>query len=282
MKYESGQTYLEYIESNVNAINSSNSPKYEWKTNKKQKPLQIIKDAKTKYSDFAKIFDSVGNDDLTRDKVAEYYYDDLYKGFIATLLWGGYHKGRYNRGQDGAFLKILSLDKTSIVESINNVKLLLQKLSLKEAFESMQYNGDNHINGIGLSYMTKVLFFLSHNIDIKPKPLIYDSVAQKIHCAILIDELKDGVKEWYYMRNNVLCFKKSHYEMYVKYINDIDALATKYGIISSDKLEEALFGDNCRKINENPRMVVCRYLKKHKCLLQKTKNGKTYKYIESC
>ena len=113
---------------------------------------------------------------------------------------------------------------------------------------------------------------MTYECDIKPKLLIYDSIAQKIHCTILIDELKDGVKDWYYIRNNVLCFsRKSYYEMYEKYINDMDALATKYGIISSDKLEEALFGNNCRKINENPRMVACRYLKKHKYLLQKTK-----------
>lgn len=270
MKYILGQTYLKYIESNVNAINSPNSPKYKWKTTKKQKPFKIINDAINKYSDFAKVADGIGNDYITRDDVAEYYDTDLYKGFITTLLWGGYHKGRYNKGKEGRFFEIISINKSTVIERIKDVKSLLQENKLSEAFESMLC-GNNHIQGIGLSYMTKILYFLSHNIDINPKPLIYDSVAQKIHCAILIDELKDGVKEWYYMRNNVLCLRKSYYEMYEKYINDMDALATKYGIISSDRLEEALFGDNRRKINENPRMVVCKYLNKHKYLLQKTK-----------
>lgn len=268
MIHKSKQTYLEYIKSNVDCINNHNTPSYGWKLNRFNKPLKIIIDAENDYPDFANALSAIDKDRLTREDVSKCYKKDLYYGFIATLLWGGYHKGRYNKGKDGRFVTILKIKKETIVERINRVKSLLLADNVVEAFNSM-LKGENHINGIGLSYITKVLYFLSYDSEMEIKPLIFDSIAKKIHCAIMIDKPEDCVNEWYYYRGKDLCCKKHHDEMYIKYLRDMCELSNSYGISSADKLEEALFGKPYCKSIDNPRTVVCAYLKRSKSSMTK-------------
>lgn len=260
MEYNREQTYLEYVENNINNINHFNQRAFNWQTYANGNPLPIIKNAIKQYPEISSVVSTI-DAELTREKVADYYNEDLYKGVVATLLWGGAHRGPYSY-----FTSILEIGKDKIVASIEYLKELLSN-SIEDAF-LLNNNKDYHINGIGKSYWTKIMYFLKYYDNNNPKPLIFDSVMQKVHCAILIDTIGRDVATWYYIDNKGnLRLLKSDIDVYVDYINRIHQFATDYGIDKVDNLEAALFG--CRYLNDfnNPRYVVKKYIEKNKDLL---------------
>lgn len=262
MNYSQGQSYLEYISNNAGKIRIFNQQPYSWKNYANGNELDIILQAKSDYKEFAEIEPFIAKK-LTRDIVADYYKEYIYKGVIATILWGGGHMGPYN-----SFIKILSCGKTNIENRIKAVKDLIEVNNLECAFNSMLLGGSNHIDGISVSYFTKILYFLTYDAENTPRPLIFDNIAKMIHYAILKDEIDNKVNEWYEIKtgkNNVkyLVLLKTEYDAYYDYITRMNNLARENGINRSDKLEAALFGEPTRRGHQsfdNPRYVVKKYI----------------------
>ncbi len=266
MIYHNEKTYLEYIKNNVDNINDFTQNVFNWKTYANKKTIPIIVEAE-RYLEFGRVVKDM-SDKLNREQVAYYYKEDIYKGFIATLLWGGMHKGRYNKAEDNNFFRVLSVNKEDVVSRIVKIKSLLSN-NIRGAFLASK-NEDNHIKGIGDSYWTKIMYFLKYDDYSGLKPLIFDSIMQKVHCAILIDTIGDKVKDWYYLDNkNNLCLKKPSDDAYMDYIERMKQLSDKFGIEKVDNLEAALFGWRSRHTYKNPRCVVKKHIEKHKGMLNR-------------
>ena len=112
-------------------------------------------DAAKKYSWFADVVKDI-KPQLNRKDVAEYYKNDLYKGFIATLLWGGSHTNHVNN-----FRRLASTPREKVVEKLKNELECLNNNSLNICicFKKMYRGGINHISGLGVSFFTKIFYF---------------------------------------------------------------------------------------------------------------------------
>lgn len=245
-------------------------------------------------------FYEVGNDDfkkivseiphsLTRNDIFTFFEKDYYKGYVSSMLWGGIglrpSKKEY---MNSAF----SVPKTKIIEIIENLKNLLGEGNIRDAFLSMSQshkNKGNKIPGVGLSYFTKLLFFLG-NESMNVRPLIYDAQLQKVHSALIKDELKElntfFTIRSFSMDDSLASIEGGHFEggkkwepvdYYLDFVKRMADLANNNNEIStcitetgkqgkSGRLEEMLFGyELSRKKGENdpaknPRAFVSDYL----------------------
>ncbi len=167
----------EYIQKNLKAINSFQQRDIEW-NRMGQAELEKAKDHPWFKDAIRKIKPA-----LSRDDVRDYYNQDLYLGFLATLLWGGAHTNYVNH-----FRKIVSTQPNEIVNRLQGVLRILNQKPVPEDnwFGSLCWGGRNHIDGLGVSFFTKVLYFTTHIHGLK-KLLILDnkmwSVAQAFRKA---------------------------------------------------------------------------------------------------
>ena len=139
---------------------------------------------------------------LTRNDLFKFFIEgsdeSLYKGYVATMLWGGIGTGG---GSKDNLIKAMSQPKSKIIDRIKEIKKVLgsgkenevkaafimmtKKYGTNFKFEGKEYSGAK-IPGIDISYFTKLLFFLG-NKDWECQPLVYDNQLQNVHCALLKD-----------------------------------------------------------------------------------------------
>lgn len=93
---------------------------------------------------------------LNRDIVFRAFEEDLYKGFVYAMLWGGLGAGQ---GSWGNLVYPMTTPVNEMTEKLSRVNSLLAENNIKEAFVSM-LRGENKIKGIGPSYFTKILYFM--------------------------------------------------------------------------------------------------------------------------
>lgn len=137
------------------------------------------------YDDFADVLPTIP-DPINRQGVVDCFNIGLYEGFVATLLWGGKHFERY-----GGFQNIINNNnKTDIVQKLSNVKKLLENNQVDAAYNSMLPHriNTNNIMGVNTSFITKILYFLSNEVPISPRPIILDNVMQWVRCAFMIED----------------------------------------------------------------------------------------------
>ena len=232
------------------------------------------KEALKEYGDgkeFKSIIDSLWDCELTREDVFRIFREEKnrYKGFIAAMLWGGLGSNALSRNN---LRTAFSCPKSDIEKKLEDVFKKLKENKIEEAFESMLQK-PNKIKGIGVSFFTKLLYFLwpkENKQDIKP--LIYDKWGWHIHAALLIDE--KGMDE--VMNYFVISSSLSHKDGYGlipqivlrdgknvsrAYMNYIKLLASK-SQGDPGRLEEFLFGQS-RKFNRqesNPRVFLIKCL----------------------
>ena len=130
-----------------------------------------------------------------KDMSDEERRQNLYKGFIAAILWGGKHKSR--PPEKRKFQEIAAMKKESIVGKMEKVYEILQegvedqqlaKQKIREAYLSLcnvEYNG---VAGVKGGYFTKILYFMGKSINLPIIPLIHDSHMKMAHCDILLDD----------------------------------------------------------------------------------------------
>lgn len=192
----------------------------------------------------------------TREDVKKCYEKDLYLGFVATLLWGGFNRDgntmRYFKNICTLPYSVPQNSKDNSIEKIssklNALKKSFDKHTLSEIIE--EAIGGKIAKGIGYSYASKILYFLGYDLS-NPKPIIYDSWMCYAHCALLIETAPEKAKKYYcYLmgektKKYKLCWTKETkpsdcYEDFCKLINSFENVA------EPDKLESWLFSDAIR------------------------------------
>jgi hypothetical protein len=253
MKYTEGMTFLEYIGANMDVIKKYRQPAIDW-TVKCQcfKSLCVINCA------FKELVKSIPKK-LDRSQVASCFKENLYKGVIATLLWGGAHRANISN-----FRSVIKARNKTIEKSLERIRGHLANNEIEVSLLSM-LNGENKIKGIGISYITKILYFLSYNDDCedKLKPLIFDKWARYFHCALIIDEAGiDMARKMYSCNGGNIKVLPPENHVYLDYLNRMKYTSTEYQIDQPDILEASLFGLGCNITNDckNPRLMAKDYV----------------------
>jgi len=220
--------------------------------------LPIVTEALHNFPEFAEIVNRIP-DALSREDIQNAFIRDNYEGLIATVLWGGGHRGPFNHFED-----ILQVGRQAISTRIQRVKGLIYNNQIDQAFVSMKRVplGENHINGIAESYITKVLYFVTKekNFNGIQRPLIWDQFLQRAHCAILIDSEGVNHREYYSLHNDFLQIIQNSETLYMDFIFRMDTICREYGIVRSDLLEAFLFGERGHNNYRNPRYVTKQYI----------------------
>lgn len=210
-----------YIAKNINDINQFSQDDKNWRTMHEGIGVKEVDAALANCHWFRQIMKGMP-DKLSREMVADFYKQDLYKGFVATLLWGGAHCNHVD-----CFRSIVYYPNTTIIPILNNVYNSLQSKGMSaELFNSLCRGGVNHIHGLGPSFFTKVFYFMSLTLgwyDI----LILDIKMWKVYNDFRIE-------------NNLIPRKISNYNFldYKKYLNYMCNLP---GVNRPDQLEAFLF-----------------------------------------
>lgn len=178
--------------------------------------------------------------ELNRDYISSLYSKNpFHEAVFATLIWGGLNKANLNR-----YLKENIQSVNTKIQDVKNKLKLCDRSDIESAFNSMLNGAENHINGIGVAFLTKILYFLSTNTE-GIKPLIFDKWTQTIHAVSLP---YDG-KQWYVLSKT----EKGSYnapkfvsdsimsKAYLDFITRMNNLSNKIGV-PSGLIEEYLFG----------------------------------------
>ena len=272
--------YTDYIKSQKDVILS---------TSENSNPVWLrdiyknLKDDKILFNiggpEYQKIVQRLWKEELTRDKVRNRFKKNLYEGYVAAMLWGGL-------GSDGTsfghLVKAMSMNKKSVIKKLKDIKQLLKKGEIREAFVSMCPKGDNKIEGVDISYFTKLLFFMNETLNnSKVSPLIYDKWGWQIHAAILLSQGKvDKVLDIFDVNaflkkgspHNTLAssvlLPQSKNRRVNAYMDYIEVMHDQSKVISdvffAGNLEQFLFGKGRKekddKTDNNPRIVLVKYL----------------------
>lgn len=220
---------------------------------------------------FQRYVDELTGVPLTREYVRSCFPQNYYKGFVATMLWGGLGKTSWTH-----LKQAMMVDKPEVELRIGRIQDLLHQGRLEDSFQSLQGRGpeDFKFPGIDISYFTKLLYFLSPK-DKYFQPLIYDKWGRFIHAGILISEeriddfhlfYKIGLGRngavWIDNRSNL----RTHYRYstYVDYLREMADLSQELDLPNPGVLEEILFGKPLigrGNLNDNnPRFFVRNYV----------------------
>ena len=264
------QTYIEYIKTNYSTPSQSIDIVEVYKALGKEQLKTISKD-----TDYINIIDELWDrKNLSRSDIFDFFQrGDIYKGYIASMLWGGLgaDKTRWNN-----LKKALSTEKEEIEKRLKRILNLLANDKFEDAFKSMY--DENKIEGIGVSYFTKLLYFLYPHREKSLVPLIYDKWGWHIHAALLFEDGKtEKIFEYFKitktgrssdkldvsLKNN----KVTASSAYLDYITRISCLCQSFSRNnnpSPGQMEEFLFGRNRKqdKSETNPRIVLLKYLSK--------------------
>lgn len=233
--------------------------------------------------DFVAAVDDLWGKKLTRQNVFDIFKKDLYKGYVAAMLWGGL-------GADGktrsSLMSAMGYSREEIESRLKYILSCYDKGDIEGAFKSFlppekgnpEY-GINKIAGIDISYFTKILYFLAPlaSKPLHPTPLIYDKWGWHIHAALLLEEdansdlfsffsisaeIREG-KGGYYLIPAVSLknSKGSSCRAYIDYIKRLSNLS-KNSSCDPGRMEEFLFGYslNTHRSLSNPRIQLMDHL----------------------
>lgn len=220
-----------FIRQHADIIRSYQQPAIQWA----YKQNGTLK-ANIQYAEVHGVMEGIEYAPMTRDDVTDYFRQDIYRGFIATMLWGGKTRG---------FHTVVGTSRNNVVNSLNKVRTLLEQGNSVGALLTM-YSGNNKIEQVGYSFITKLLYFMSraYATQVSPRPLILDSHMVVVHCALLLDEYQNGHDlykwkshsgvVWYHATSDCAV------DAYADYIVRMDTLAASINT-SADTLESFLF-----------------------------------------
>lgn len=271
-------TYREYIKEHIEDIKNCN---------RIYPPLSNYVKAQAKLDELAsksqtlhKAIDYIREkQDVKRDDIFKLFQEgELMTGFWVTLLWGNLSVKNLGYAVEDELRTVQKEGKqqgegTPLLTRLDNVTRLLEQHKTLEAFESLYDKGPNRTNkikGVGISFFTKLLYFMGKEYNISPMPLIFDKWTRGIDAALI----SEGVLP--VSDNYQLSFRdKGGFDfpdfprsakpsvMYINYIQRMSNLAIEMsgGDIKPDKFEEYLFGMS--QVNraswnpsDNPRFVL--------------------------
>ena len=243
--------FIHFVQAHVEDIRNYVQPAIQWRKRNFAVPVEK---AEATDGDFAGVIRSLP-EVLRRDDVVACMREDLYKGFVAAIVWGGLSRFRPEE-------IARRNDRASVVPKLERIITLLQESNedsekILEAVASMGRGRENYFYGIGPSYFTKLLYFLSADMKLAIRPLIYDENMKPVHFALMPEF--DQNPFWFYVPleekviyNDVTSFE----DVYVPYCELIDQVAAELDVDVTN-LESWLFGwpANIKKDRPNPRVV---------------------------
>lgn len=142
-----------------------------------------------KNSVFVKLKEKHGQENskvTTRSQIIELFKkEEYYDGYLCALVWGNI--GTFQNGRKN-FNNAFSISEKDCKTRIGNVKLMISDDNIAGAFNSMCSKGNNYIPGLGVSFFTKILYFVGASLDNGSTPLIFDTKSLKVLTRIYKDE----------------------------------------------------------------------------------------------
>lgn len=216
---------LEYIKENIDKINEFQQDGVEWVDYYKK---TLDSEETKRNNDFVNAIKAIKKSLPTKNQklnriIVKNLYSDIYTGFIATLLWGHIFPVHLQT--------IISTPKSMILSKLKEMFAGFKKDSSEQVFKMMMKGGEYHIDGIGVSFFTKIFYFTSHIHGYK-NFLILDGKMWDVYNAFLKANGK-----------NVKNYKVSNcqYEDYLQYC---DYMRRNPYVKSPEKLEAFLFSHN--------------------------------------
>lgn len=172
-------SFLNFIQTHIDDINNYVQPSIHWREGRFANP---VRRAESTNGDFAKVVKSLPVE-LSREEVVGFFREDLYKGFVATIMWGGISRFQ---AEDIALRndRATSMPKLErLVALLSNSETDIERIG--GAIATLRRGGENYFYGIGPSYFTKLLYFLAYDTDLHTRPLIYDGNMRPAHFALM-------------------------------------------------------------------------------------------------
>ncbi len=244
-------SFTKFIINHITDIINYVQPAIHWREGRFANP---VGKAESTNGDFAEVVRSLPAE-LSREDVVGFFREDLYKGFVATIMWGGISRFRAegiarNNDRNTTMPKLERL-----VEMHRDAETDIERI--ENAIASLRRGGENYLYGIGPSYFTKLLYFLSYDMDLNTRPLIYDENMKPVHFVLMPDI---GQNPFYYylpVGNKVIYAEDTKFEdVYYDYCELMCETARKIGVDVKD-LEAWAFGwpANINTQQPNPRMA---------------------------
>ena len=244
-------SFLNFIKNHINNINNYTQPSIHWREGRFANP---VGKAEATNGDFAEVVRNLPSE-LSREDVVRFFREDLYKGFVSTIMWGG-----ISRFQAEGIA--MSNDRNTTMPKLERLVALLRDAEtdierIEDAIASLRRGGDNYFYGIGPSYFTKLLYFLAYDMDLNTRPLIYDENMKPVHCALMPDAGKNPFFYYVPVGNKVVYAESTSFEdVYYDYCELMCETASELGV-DVKNLEAWVFGwpANINTQQPNPRVV---------------------------
>ena len=244
-------SFLNFIKNHINNINNYTQPAIHWREGRFANP---VGQAEATNGDFAGVV-RILPAELSREDVVRFFREDLYKGFVATIMWGG-----ISRFQAEGIA--LNNDRNTTLPKLERLIALLRNAEtdierIEDAIASLRRGGDNYFYGIGPSYFTKLLYFLAYDMDLNTRPLIYDENMKPVHFALMPEAGKNPF--FYYVPGSkkvVYAESTSFEDVYYDYCELMCETARELSV-DVKNLEAWVFGwpANINVQQPNPRVI---------------------------
>lgn len=244
-------SFLNFIKNHINNINNYTQPAIHWREGRFANP---VGKAEATNGDFAEVVRNLPAE-LSRDDVVRFFREDLYKGFVATIMWGG-----ISRFQAEGIAR--NNDRNSALPKLERLVALLRDSGtdierIEDAIVSLRRGGENYFYGIGPSYFTKLLYFLAYDMDLNTRPLIYDENMKPVHFALMPEAEKNPFFYYVPIGNKVTYAEFTSFEdVYYDYCELMCETACEIGV-DVKNLEAWVFGwpASINAQQPNPRVI---------------------------
>lgn len=244
-------SFLNFIKNNINHINNYTQPSIHWREGRF---ANLVGKAEATNGDFAGVVRNLPAE-LSREDVVRFFREDLYKGFVATIMWGG-----ISRFQAEGIAR--NNDRNSALPKLERLVALLRDSGadierIEDAIASLRRGGENYFYGIGPSYFTKLLYFLAYDMDLNTRPLIYDENMKPVHFALMPEAEKNPFFYYVPIGNKVTYAEFTSFEdVYYDYCELMCKTAREMGV-DVKNLEAWVFGwpANTNVQQPNPRVI---------------------------
>ena len=244
-------SFTNFVKRHIDDINNYIQPSIHWREGRFAIPAGRVEATN---GDFAEVVRNLPVE-LSREDVVSFFREDLYKGFVATIMWGG-----IRRFQAEGIAR--NNDRNTTMPKLERLVALLRNAEtdierIEDAVVSLKRGGDNYFYGIGPSYYTKLLYFLAYDMDLETRPLIYDDNMKPVHFALMPDGRQNPFLYYVPIGNKVVYAEFISFEdVYFDYCELICETARNVGV-DVKNLEAWAFGwpANITVQQPNPRVI---------------------------
>lgn len=184
-----------YLEEKASEWVGYQRPAVDWMITEKGKPNSRLERTMHDFPEFAKVVKQIPRP-LSRRDVFTCYEEDLYKGFVATLLWNRLRQDPFNVFHLFPFL----------VEPAENVRAKLKEIqehlhqgdkTFSELFNACESPSQLQIaEKVNSIIFTSALDHLAMTGCNNTHPLMYNPRMRNVHCALLLEE--EGTSQPFY------------------------------------------------------------------------------------